>query len=276
MYHSFPGVALAAEPGALRNAAKQRGPTLGDMSGSGMVQRSSLLSFSIGLGLLIDGGLANAAPSDTPTLGASLASTTLAEGPDDEPPRYAPPAPDPSRFQLGLGTGLMLGLGDVWEQEGDVSGSAGGPIFVDLSLAPSYRVARELALGIRAGVGLEPGARGVTSSSGEPVSLDRKLWHASATGRYQPRPGRGWYLTLSAGAAEIVDSEGDASVSQWAPLLGAAAGYDVPLVQLLSLGLELRAAYAPFGKGSRTAADRRYDYDVSTWIGAGVVLDVLP
>jgi hypothetical protein len=242
-----------------------------------MLQRSSFVSLSaLGLGLLTHTALANAAASDPPKLTASLAATSSGDVPDEEPVRYGSTQRAPSRFQLGLGTGLTLGLGDVWEQEGDVSGNSGGPLLLDVSLAPSYRVARELALGIRAGVGLDPGSRGIASSSGEYVSLDRRLWHASATGRYQPEPGRGWYLTLSAGVAEIVDSEGSASVSQWAPLLGAAAGYDVPLAELLSLGLELRAAYAPFGEGSGSIDGRSYDYDVSTWLGAGVVINLLP
>jgi hypothetical protein len=197
-------------------------------------------------------------------------------GPDEEPARYAPPPPAPSRFQLGLGTGLTLGLGEVREQEFDVVGVYDGPILLDVSLAPSYRVARDFALGVRAGVAVDPGSRGTASSSGESVSIGRRLWHASATGRYQPRPGRGWYVTLSLGMATIVDSNGNDSVSQSSPLLGAAAGYDVSIARPLSLGLELRAAYAQFGEGSRASPAARYDYDVSAWIGAGVVVNVLP
>jgi hypothetical protein len=41
------------------------------------------------------------------------------------------------------------------------------------------------------------------------VSLDRRLWHVSATGRYQPEPGRGGYVTLSAGAAAIAERRGN-------------------------------------------------------------------
>lgn len=241
-----------------------------------MMPARSLLALSLIGQVLASGGVASAAERATARSGASVAATSEAEQPDDEPGRYGPPPPEPSRFQLGVGTGLTFGLGDVWERRGDVIGSGGGPILLDVSVAPSYRVARELALGIRAGVGLDPGSRGVASSSGEYVSLDRRLWHASATGRYQPRPGRGGYLTLSAGVAEIVDSQGDVSASQWAPMLGAALGYDVFIARPLSLGLELRAAYAPFVESSRMSADERYDYDVSTWLGAGVVVNVLP
>jgi hypothetical protein len=164
----------------------------------------------------------------------------------------------------------------VWTSRGDVIDNGGSPAFWELSVAPSYRVARDFALGIRAAFGFEPGTRGEISASGGSVILDRKLWHASATGRYQPEPGSGWYVTLSAGAAAIVDSRGDESVSQWAPLLGAAAGYDLRIARPLSLGFELRAARADFGEGSHTSLAGYYDYHVSTWVGAALVGNVLP
>jgi hypothetical protein len=240
-----------------------------------MMPRRRVVSLSL-IGQVLASGTASVAHGAAGKAEVAQAATSDAERPGDEPGRYGPPPPAPSRFQLGLGSGLTLGLGDVWERRGDVTGSSGGPILLDLSLAPSYRVARELALGIRAGVGLDPGSRGTASSSGERVSFDRRLWHASATARYQPRPGRGAYLTLSAGVAQIVDSAGDISASQRAPLFAVAAGYDVHIARPFSLGFELRAAYAPFVGSSRLSADERYEYDVSAWLGAGVVLNVLP
>ena len=222
-----------------------------------------------GLALLVAGNVA----AETPRAEASLA-TTLDPESSEEPP--ARPAPSRSRFALGLGLGLTWGLGDVWESEGDVISNGGSPLFLDLSLAPSYRVASDFALGIRAGIGLEPGSRGEVSTSGDSVELDRQQWHLSATARYQAEPGRGFYIGLGAGTAAIVDSRGNSSVSQWAPLLDAAVGYDLSLAGWLSLAPELRAAYAPFGEGPRDSLAGAYDYRVSTWLGAGVVGNVLP
>ncbi|HTV20505.1 MAG TPA: hypothetical protein VMG12_17600 [Polyangiaceae bacterium] len=234
----------------------------------------------IGWGLLAGSGVAAAADTETPRPRETQGSVPApgdAETREDEPGRYTPaPKVSASGFQLGIGAGLVLGLGEVWEGRGDTIGSSGEPVLVDLSITPAYRVARDFALGIRAGVGVDPGSRGTVSSDGESVSIERRLWHASAMGRYQAAPGRGWYATLSLGAAAMVDSRGNASVSQWAPLLDAAAGYDLSIARPLSLGFELRAAYADFGEASRISPALSYDYDVSTWIGAGVVASVLP
>jgi hypothetical protein len=115
------------------------------------------------------------------------------------------------------------------------------------------------------------------SSSGESLSLDRNLWEAAATLRYQAKPGRGGYVNGSAGAAVLVDSEGDVSVSQWAfPALGISVGYDFELAQKLAFGVEARAAYADFsGEGARlpraSGENRYYAYDTSTWLGVAVV-----
>jgi len=226
------------------------------------------------LALLAGAASSKPAAADAPRAEASLATTRDPASTEEAPARQ--PAASPSRFALGLGLGLTWGLGEVWESEGDVISNGGSPIFLDLSVAPSYRVASDFALGLRAGIGLEPGSRGEVSSSGGSVELDRQLWHLSATGRYQPQIGRSWYVALSAGTAAIIDSRGNTSVSQWAPLLGAAAGYDLSVAGWLSLAPELRAAYAPFGEGSRDSLAGYYDYRVSTWLGAGVVGNILP
>lgn len=212
-------------------------------------------------------------------MATAIGMTLLAGGvarADEEPGRYSPKPAERSRFHLGVGAGFTLGLGDVWTAQGDIVENEGSPMFIDLSVAPSYRLAPDFALGVRAGVGLEPGSRGEVSSSGDSVELARRLWHASALGRYQPDAGRGWYVALSLGASSIVDIRGDSSVSQWAPLIGAATGYDLRLAEPVALGLELRAAYAEFGEGDADSPAGHHDYRVSTWIGAGVVGSVLP
>jgi len=251
------------------------------VSRSGMLRPRTLVWVSTVRLLLVAGGVANAAAPGAVPIGASPASSSddaaeRATAEPEVPGRYSARPKERSRFHLGVGAGLTLGLGDVWVSRGDVIENSGTPMFLDLSVAPSYRLAPDFALGIRAGVGLEPGSRGELSSSGESVELERRLWHASALGRYQPEPGRGWYATLSVGAAALVDSRGDSSVSQWAPLIGAAAGYDLRLAPPVALGLELRAAYAEFGEGPSDALAGSYDYQVSTWLGAGVVGSLLP
>lgn len=227
----------------------------------------------IGLWLLVVETIPEAAAAETAERRALAARAELEAAP--EPPS---PAPEVARspFQLGVGAGISLGLGEVWEGGGDVSTNSGGPMFLELSLAPSYRITAGFALGVRAAFGLQPGSRAEVSSSGESVSLERNMWQLGATARYQPEPARAWYVGAHAGAAAVVDSRGDASVSQWAPHVGAALGYDLHVARPLSLGFELRAAYAPFGEGSRTSPAGFYDYQVSTWLGFGLIANVLP
>jgi hypothetical protein len=182
-----------------------------------------------------------------------------------------------SRLQLGLGAGLTVGLGDAQIGSGDSSQSEGPLAFMQLSVMPAYRVAPAFAVGLRASYGFELGSRSEVSSSGESLSLDRNLWEVAALLRHQAEAGRSWYITLSGGAAALVDSEGDVSVSQWAfPALGVVVGYDVELARAFALGVEARAAYADFsGEGARlvraSSASRYYAYDTSAWLGLAVV-----
>lgn len=226
------------------------------------------------------GALAHVALAQSPTAATVPAAPRAPQDPAPGAPAAplgSPPAPPArSRLQLGLSTGLTWGLGEIWEGEGDVSSSAGNPVFFDLAIAPSYRIAPHVALGMRAGVGLEPGSRAEASTPGGSVSLERRQWHIGALARYQPQPARGWFATLGAGAAAMVDTRGTASESRWAPLLEASAGYAWSLARPLSVGFELRAAYADFGDGSHTSPAGYYDYRVSTWLGCGVVVEVLP
>lgn len=227
----------------------------------------------LGLWLLVAEGVSEAAAAETSERRALAAREDLVA--TTEPPNPSREV-TPSRFQLGVGTGITLGVGEVWEGDGDVVVNSGGPAFLELSLAPSYRVTPDFALGVRAAFGLQPGSRAEVSSSGESVSLERNMWQLGATGRYQPEPARAWYVGAHAGAAAVVDSRGDASVSQWAPHVGAALGYDLHVARPLSLGFELRAAYAPFGEGSHTSPVGFYDYRVSAWLGFGLIANVLP
>jgi hypothetical protein len=191
------------------------------------------------------------------------------------------PSGDGSRLQLGLGAGLIVGLGDAQVGRGDAIGIEGPLVFMQLSLAPAYRVSPALAVGLRASYGSDLGSRSQVSSSGESLSLGRSLWEAAATLRYQAEPGRGGYVGVNAGAAALVDSEGDVSVAQWAfPALGVAVGYDFELARRFAFGVEARAAYADFsGEGARleraSGESSYYAYDTSAWLGLAVVGTVL-
>jgi hypothetical protein len=182
-----------------------------------------------------------------------------------------------SRLQLGLGAGLVVGLGDAQVASGDVIGVEGPVVLMQASLAPAYRIAPTFALGLRGSYGFELGSRAAVSSSGESRALDRNLWEAAATLRHQAEPGRGGYVGVSAGAAALVDSEGDASAVQWAfPALGVAVGYDFEVARAFAFGLEARAAYADFsGGGARltrpSGESAHYSYDARAWLGLALV-----
>jgi hypothetical protein len=182
-----------------------------------------------------------------------------------------------SRLQLGLGAGFTVGLGDARVARGDAIGFEGPVILMQLSLTPAYRISPAVALGLRGSFGSDLGSRGSASSSGESLAYDRNLWEAAATLRYQAEPGRGGYIGVSAGAAALVDSEGDASAVQWAlPALGVAVGYDFELARAFAFGLEARAAYADFSGGGAwvtraSGESSHYSYDTSVWLGLALV-----
>jgi hypothetical protein len=194
-----------------------------------------------------------------------------------EPNASSSSAPTPKRWSLDVGLGYAFGLSDAEEQQGDVVGIS-NLSFPELTVAPSFWVAPSLALGLHASWGFELGQRGLASSSGESEDLDRTLWQLMMAARYQPEQGRGWYVAANGGSAAVVDSIGDASVTQWAPLVGAALGFDFRLAQPLALGLELRGGHAWFPAEGTTltvadglgAGDTRYSYGPTTWLGLNV------
>lgn len=193
-------------------------------------------------------------------------------GATPEPPPAAATSAAPEPFRLGAAAGINFGVGDVWQGGGgDEIRNEGSPMFWELTLEAMYRLAPDFSLGVRAGVGLEPGSRGIASSSGERLELGRELWQLGAAGRYQPQPGRSWYLTVHAGAAGIVDHVGEASVSQWTQLFGAAVGYDLRLIEPVALGIELRGAYAPFGESDPLPIIGSIEYETTSWFGLALV-----
>jgi hypothetical protein len=192
---------------------------------------TALASAILLLGVAPAASAAGGAAPQAPTAGTDAAAPATAASADG------------SRLQLGLGVGLIVGLGDAYVGDGSGGIQVESPLpFMQLSLAPSRRVGPNIALGLRASYGFEVGSREIASSSGESLSLDRNLWEIAVTIRYQRIPGRAGYLVLSPGAMALVDSEGNASVSQWAfPAVGFAVGYDVEMARAFALGVEARA-----------------------------------
>jgi hypothetical protein len=183
----------------------------------------------------------------------------------------------PARWSLDVGLGLAFGLSDLEERQGDVV-EISSVFFTELTLAPSYWLTPSLALGLRTSWGAQPG-RGIASSSGASEDKDRTLWQLTATVRYQREAARGWYVTANGGAAAFVDGIGDDSVTQWAPLVGAALGVDFRPAEVFALGLELRAGHAWLSTQGKTlsvtdglgAGETQYRYGATTWLGLNLV-----
>ena len=185
----------------------------------------------------------------------------------------ASPAASVSALRLGLGCGFALGLTDVEEGGGDSIG-VGQTGYLDLSVAPSYQLTDSWALGPRVSWGFEAGDRGLASSDGEEVDIDRHLWQFAAEGRYQPGVQRGFYGAANAGVAGAMDRVGGVSAWQWAPLVGAALGYEGPITGPLSLGIELRGAFAAFDSEgaslTRGSESTRYVYGGSSFVAVNL------
>jgi hypothetical protein len=184
------------------------------------------------------------------------------------PPAGAPSPSERHYFRLGIGTGLTFGISELEERSGDSDNITGMFQPYNLSVTPSFQLTPHWAFGVRGGVGTDSGARGTSSTSGESVSRTRTLWELGAEGRYQMRVERGGYVALNFGTAGAVDSEGSASASQWAPMLGAALGYDLGIAEPLSIGVEVRGGTAFFGEdGAQPSSEGpSYVYGTSSWL----------
>lgn len=206
-------------------------------------------------------------------LGARSATAEPSDGQAGPSATEEPPAEHDVR--LGFGTGLTLGLSDMEERFGDTVTITGSAFHLNLHISPSYQLTPRWALGLRGSWASDAGARGMASSSGEQVDKTRNLWQLTAEGRYQPGTQRGPYVAGSAGYAGAVDSVGSASAWQWAPLVGGALGYDFPVADIFSLGLELRGAYALFDDEgaslTRGGQSERYVYGSSSWLSLNVM-----
>jgi hypothetical protein len=77
---------------------------------------------------------------------------------------------------------------------------------------------------------------------------------------------------------------GNESVTQWAPVVAASAGYDFPLASSFGLGLELRASHAWFSESGRalvatgqaTAGATTFRYGPTSWLGIHLLGRWLP
>jgi hypothetical protein len=189
---------------------------------------------------------------------AAPARAVEEEGPA---PAAQPRTSEPHRLRLTLGTGLTLGLADVETQESDVVSISSTFYRWNVSVAPSYQLSRTWALGARGSWSSDAGARGSDSSS---------LWQLGAEVRQQPRGWLGLYLAASLGGAAARDTVGGETVTQWAPVLGAAVGHDFAIAEALDLGLELRggvALFDPDGASLRTGAETTtVTYGATSWL----------
>lgn len=212
--------------------------------------------------------------------GTAHAADALAAGPSASPGSATTALPE--RWSLDIGLGLALGISDLREQRGDVV-EINKFSFMELSLAPAFWLAPRLALGLHASWAFEPGQRSFSSSSGESEEKDRTLWQLMTAVRYQRERGRGWYVEGNGGVASFVDSIGEDSVTQSAPLVGAALGVDFRLAQPFALGLEMRGGHAWFPAEGSTltvadglgAGDTQYRYGSTTWLGINIAVRFL-
>jgi hypothetical protein len=174
------------------------------------------------------------------------------------PPAGAPSPTERHYFRLGIGTGLTFGISELEEQDGDSYTITGMMQPYNLSVTPSYQLTPHWAFGVRGGFGTDSGARS---------SKTRTLWELGAEARYQLRVERGGYAALNVGTAGAIDSEGGASASQWAPMLGGALGYDLGIAEPLSFGVEVRGGLGFFGDGAQASSDGpTYVYGTSSWL----------
>jgi hypothetical protein len=170
-------------------------------------------------------------------------------------------ASTPAGVRLTLGTGLTLGLSDVETRAGDAISVSSAFYRWNVGVASHWPVSHAWAIGARGSWSSDAGARGTEASS---------LWQLGAEVRHQPRGWLGPYVSASAGAAAARDSVDDSTVTQWAPALGAAAGYDVGVGAALAIGLELRggvAVFDPDGGSLQTATEAvTVVYGTTSWL----------
>jgi hypothetical protein len=180
-------------------------------------------------------------------------------------------------LRLSLGTGLTVGLSDVETQRSDVVEYSSSAYLWNVHAAASYRLGSAWALGGHGSWSSDAGARTIGSSDGGSVELSRELWQIAAEARFQPRGWLGPYAALSAGAAASVDRAGNESATQWAPLLGASAGYAFEIADPLSIDLGLTGGLAFFdadGAGAGSDLSPHFTYGTSAWLGASVLAAV--
>jgi hypothetical protein len=157
----------------------------------------------------------------------------------------------PPSWSVGSSVGMAMQLN--WSAEAHAGGEMREYLmFAGLTLEPLYHVTSAIGLGPRLAWGSRVAVdQDWTLSSGETLDVSTTLWEVALGGRFQPRPGRGVHVSAHGGAQVIVDSIGDQSVSDWAPLVAAAVGYDFRLLPTFALGIELRGTHAWFSNEAR-------------------------
>jgi hypothetical protein len=188
------------------------------------------------------------------------------------------PAP-PARWSLGVGSGLSLSLTEREVANFD-SIYVDSPVLADLTLMPAVQVSPNVSVGALVGWSFEPGDRGLYTAQGSTIEQSTNLWRFGLEARYREGSSVGWYLAGAAGAAAVVDTLGDESLTQLGPLVSAALGLDWRVAAPFALGAEVRLTHAwfseegeqiVFANSSVLGNTAEYRYGSTTWLGFNLV-----
>ncbi len=158
---------------------------------------------------------------------------------------------DDARRSISVGTNLLVSSALVCRKEADVVACTTGSAFAGADFGARYAIVKWLALGARfAGDKSLDRAKGVSEGGGTSENTVR-LWRLSAEATFSPSPlPRGLWVGAEIGAAFVVDGFKDFdgirkvsssdSTTQFAPLFGAAIGWNFFSEKVLSLGIALR------------------------------------
>jgi hypothetical protein len=228
-----------------------RGVTWGRCTGTGLIAVGLVAApASAEVGKAVDGKAEQAVAAD--------AASGLPGRFDFKPPRHD--------LQLGVGTGILVGLSRISENRGDMADTGLLPAGVGPSVAVRHQWPSAWSAGLR-GVWLFTGDRfSVTSGDA--------FWQLAAEGRWQPEGELGPYAELGAGTMVAINRYGAASSWQWAPLVEGAIGFDVGVVGPIALGFELRGALTFFSaEGESFEVDDELisqAYGTTPWLGLSV------
>jgi hypothetical protein len=198
-------------------------------------------------------------------------------------------APRPADWQLAVGIGPELLLGDACQRNDDVVGCTAPVAFVRADAMVERRVRDWLWLGPVLGFGFEPGS-GRGSATGSDLGITRtteehrRMWLLGARAKAQLDAADGAWVALQLAALAIEDREqafdgdgrpaGERMTRSWGAAPAIVAGYDFALTELLSLGVSLGACWVAIGEPDTERT--HYVYDAGPAARLGIELRVLP